>query len=93
MAFALKCNISPVEFRAVRMGVGKNGPWMSAVFEDTDAQQLECSVGKEMQGDFYDLGLRKGDNVSIAIRAVARADGNSYIQLRALPELVEDEEA
>lgn len=89
MAFALNAVLSPMEFRALRSGSGKNGPWMSLVFEDADSQQLEASVPKDLQGDIYNLGLSKGDVCSISVRAVARADGNSYVQLRALPELAE----
>lgn len=94
MAFALECNLSEVEYRACRAGKSQStgNLWMSLVFEDMDAQQIECSVPQDMQGDVYSLGLCRGDVCNIAIRAVARADGNSYIQLRAVPEVLEEEE-
>lgn len=93
MAFAFNCVLEGVEFRAVRSGTGRDSgqPWMSLVLEDADSQQVEVSVPRDFQGDVYSLGLRKGDSVDVAVRAVARNDGNSYVQLRALPELVEDE--
>ena len=60
---------------------------MSLVLEDENANQLDVSVPSDLQGDVYGLGLRKGDIITVAIRAVARNDGNSYVQLRAIPEL------
>ena len=94
MAFSLQCNLEELEYRACRAGKSQStgNPWMSLVFEDIDAQQIECSVPQDMQGDVMSLGLRRGDVCNIAIRAVARADGSSYIQLRAVPEILEEDE-
>lgn len=91
MAFMLQVPLENVEYRGLRTGVGqKSGrPWMSLVVEDGDANQIEISVSQDMQGDVYGCGFRKGDILNLLIRAVARNDGNSYIQLMALPELVE----
>ena len=48
--------------------------------------------GVHISVDVYALCLRKGDMCAIAVRAVATADGNSYIQLLAVPEVLEDED-
>ena len=92
MAFVLNVTLERMEYRAVRSGVGKESgkPWMSLVLEDEYSNQLDVSVPQDIQGDVYGLSLRKGDMVNLSIRAVARNDGNSYIQLRAIPELVSD---
>ena len=89
MAFVINAQLNRMEYRSVRSGVGKESgkTWMSLVLEDENANQLDVSVPSDLQGDVYGLGLRKGDIVNVAIRAVARNDGNSYIQLRAIPEL------
>lgn len=94
MAFVINATLSEVEYRACKSGTGQTSgkPWMSLVFEDYDANQIECSVPQDMQGDVFSMELKRGDLCNIAIRAVARADGNSYVQLVALPVvLVEDE--
>ena len=92
MAFSLNCNLTDVEYRACKGGTSqKTGkPWMTLVFEDTEANQLEASVPADMQGDIYSLSLRKGDLCNINILAVARADGSSFVMLRALPEVVSE---
>lgn len=94
MAFVLSCTLDHMEYRGMRTGTGSksNQPWMMLVLEDGDAQQVEVSVPRDMQGDIYSLGLRKGDFIMACVRAVARADGNSYVQLVALPEIYEEEE-
>jgi hypothetical protein len=58
---------------------------MTAIFEDTDSNQVEASVPADLQPEFYSLGLKRGDMCSVHIRAVARADGNSYVQMLELP--------
>lgn len=90
MAFVLSVTLENMEYRNLRSGVGKASgkPWMSLVLEDQASNQLDVSVPSDLQGDVYGLGLRKGDMITLAVRAVARNDGNSYIQLLALPELV-----
>lgn len=94
MAFVLSCTLDHMEYRGMRTGTGSksNQPWMMLVLEDGDAQQVEVSVPRDMQADIYSLGLRKGDFIMACVRAVARADGNSYVQLVALPEIYEDED-
>lgn len=89
MAFVLSVTLESMEYRNLRSGVGKESgkPWMSLVLEDEGANQIDISVPADMQGDVYGLGLRKGDMITLSARAVARNDGNSYIQLLALPEL------
>lgn len=93
MAFKLKVEGS-YEYRGVVSGVSaKTGnPWMSLKFEDEEAEQFQVSVPLDMQGDVYNLGLRRGTYYIVLLRAVATADGNNYLQLLALPELDEDEE-
>lgn len=94
MAFSINCVLSDMEFRALQTGTSSqnNRTWMSLVFEDAEANQVSVSVPSDMQSDVYALALRRGDLCTIAIRAVARADGNSYVQLRAVPELLEEDE-
>ena len=94
MAFRLDVTLGSVEYRGMRTGKStKTGnPWMSLVLEDSDANQIEVSVPQDMQGDVYGVGLRKGDMLALGIRAVAMSDGNSYIRLTALPQILESEE-
>ena len=93
MAFLINCTLTDMEYRGLRTGTGRDSgkPWMMLVLEDSDTQQVEISVPADLQGDVYGLGLAKGDKVTCAIRAVARADGNSYCQLTAIPELADDD--
>ena len=92
VAFRIACVLESMEFRAIQSGrSAKSGNnWMSLVFENPDAEQLNVSVPSEMQADVYSLGLRKGDVCMISVRAVAMADGNSFVQLTALPELMDE---
>lgn len=81
------------EYRGMHSGVSSNGnQWLSLLFEDDDCNQLSVSVPKDMIGDVYSLHMSKGEFYWLAIRAVARADGNSYVMLQALPSLVEEED-
>lgn len=90
MAFSINV-VMFAEYRGMRTGVSASSgrQWMSVMFEDEDAQQLSISVPNDLIADVYQLGLRKGDSCNIAFRAVARADGNSYLMLNAIPELTE----
>lgn len=90
MAFNLSVSVPSVEYRGMQEGQGSRGRWVSLVFEDRECNQISCSVPGNMQADVDDLHLQKGDICDIAIRAVARADGNSYVQLRAIPNLHEE---
>lgn len=99
MGFVLNCTLDNMEYRGTRSGVGRESkkPWMMLVLEDSEAQQIQVSVPGDMQQDVASLGLRKGDLLLVAVRAVAaratsQNQDNSYIQLAALPELYEDEE-
>ena len=98
MAFNVAFVLDDVEYRNMRYGVSQSTkkPWMSLVFEDDEGYQVECSAPADMQTELHDMKdtgmLNKGDHCSIAVRAVAKADGNSYIMLRAIPEVLEDEE-
>lgn len=90
MAFVLTIDLPDVEYRACRSGTSKQGNvWMTLIFEDIDSNQIEASVPADLQPEVYSLGLQRGDACNISIRAVARADGNSYIQLLKLPALVD----
>lgn len=93
MAFRLVTTLREIEYRGRASGTSsKSGNrWMSLIFEDTDTQQLNVSVPSDMQDDVIDLGLRKGELCNVSVLAVARSDGNSYIQLRAIPEPLEEE--
>lgn len=94
MAFSLQVTLPEVEYRGMQTGVSQqNGrQWMSLVFEDSDTNQISCSVPSELQGDIFSLGLSRGTWCAISIRAVARADGNSYVQLLALPQILDGED-
>lgn len=90
MAFNLVVDLVDIEYRACRSGTSKQGNvWMTLVFEDSDCNQVEASVPADLQSEVYSLGLQRGDACNISIRAVARADGNSYVQLLKLPTLVD----
>ena len=92
MAFVLTVDLPDVEYRTCRSGTSKQGNvWMTLVFEDLDSNQIEASVPADLQSEVYSLGLHRGDSCSVKIRAVARADGNSYVQLLELPRLVDGE--
>lgn len=77
MAFRLEdVQLSGYEYRAMRTGEGKNGTWMSLVFETPkEARQIDISVSKELQSDVYNLQLSKGDKVDMLVTAYA---GNEY---------------
>ena len=89
MAFRLVTTMQGVEYRGSQSGYSERTKrnWLSLVFEDKEFNQFAASVPTEMQNDIRSLGLVKGDLCDVAITAVASADGNSYITLRALPEL------
>lgn len=91
MAFVLNVKVQGVEYRGCQSGISSQTgkPWMSAIFEDGDCNQINVSVPAELQGSFYSFGLAKGDVCDVKIRAVARADGNSYITLQELPEMAD----
>lgn len=96
MAFTLNVVLNGLEFRNKRYGVSASTgkAWMSLVFEDSEGYQVETSVPADLQQDIIDMiddgVLAKGDMCDCSLKAVARSDGNSYIQLKALPELMED---
>lgn len=94
MAFRVNVTYECIEFRGIQSGTSRESgrPWMSLVLEDSETNQISVSVPQDLQGDVYSLGLRKGDEVAVSFVAVARADGNSYLQLSAAPELLEDED-
>lgn len=72
MAFNFNAHLEGYEFRGSRTGEGKNGMWMSLVLEDPDeARQLDVSVPQDLQRDVRDLSLKKGDVLSLDIRAFA----------------------
>lgn len=66
--------------------------WMSLIFEGEECNQLSVSVPSDMFSDIYNAHLQKGDLLMISVRAVARADGNSYCMLDAIPEFVIEDE-
>ena len=72
MAFRLPTTVENYEFRAIRTGNGRNGAWMSLVLESPeDADQIDVSVPRDMHGDIYNLGLKKGDKVTAKVVAFA----------------------
>lgn len=72
MAFRIKVPLENYEYRALRSGKGKSGPWMSIVLESPeDAQQVDVSIPQDMQADVYGLGLSKGDKVTLTVVAYA----------------------
>lgn len=94
MAFQINCTLESIEYRGLRTGVGRESgrTWMSLVVEDANSQQVEISVPADLQSDIYALHLVKGDFINVSIRATARNDGQSYVQLIAIPELCEEGE-
>lgn len=92
MAFVINCVLDGMEYRGMQSGVGRESgrPWMSLIFETEDASQLSVSVPSDLQSEVYSKQLQKGCVCSISIRAVARADGQSYVQLTDLPFVIAD---
>lgn len=92
MAFRIPA-VLDVEYRGFRSGTASRtgNPWLSLMFEDKDTNQISVSVPGDMIGDVYALHMAKGERYFVSIVATARADGNSYVMLQALPELQEDE--
>ena len=75
MAFSLNVHLDGYEYRTLRSGTGQIGPWLSLVLENTeDARQIDVSVPKDMQADVNNLGLKKGDILSLDVVAYAGAD-------------------
>lgn len=68
-------------------------PWVSLIFEDSESNQLSCSVPQDIIPSVYNLGLRKGDMCLVDFLAVSRADGNSYVMLQSVPRLASQEDA
>lgn len=92
MAFRIPATLD-VEYRGSRSGVGsKTGKqWLSLMFEDADTNQISVSVPGEMIGDVYNMHMIKGERYYVAIVATARADGNSFVMLSALPQLQDED--
>ena len=83
MAFSLNVHLEGYEYRTLRAGVGPKGPWLSLVLENTeDARQLDVSVPKDMQADVYNLGLKKGDILSLDVVAVCANSQRQHRQQR-----------
>lgn len=93
MAFSLNVRLPFAEYRGQQSGISKKTglPWCSLIFELPDTSQIQASVPSDMLSEVNYLGLTKGDMCCIDIRAVAQSDGNSYIKLTSLPELVDVE--
>ena len=93
MAFSLNLRLPYVEYRGQQSGISQKTrlPWLSLIFEQPDTTQLQCSVPSDLIQEVNYLGLSKGDMCCIDIRAVATSDGNSYIKLNSLPEIVDVE--
>ena len=93
MGFRLNCSLEGMEYRGKRDGVSKKTgkPWMSLVLEDANAEQLVVSVPGDMLPEVQGLSLFKGDMLDLDVRAVAYdgEDGGSYIQLLALPRVLD----
>lgn len=86
MSFAVECELKGYEFRGIKSGQTERGTWVSAVLESPDTDSVEVKVPAELQADFYNLGLRKGDVVDVRIVAYATQSYNG-LRLVALPEL------
>lgn len=88
MAFSLRVGMC-CEYRGMRTGTSSrtNSPWMSLLYETEDSEQISVSVPSEMISEIYAMKPAKGDVHNIVIRAVARADGNSYVMLQSLPQV------
>ena len=89
MAFSLKVAMT-VEYRGSRSGISSRSgnQWLTLVYETEESDQISVSVPNDMISDVQSMHPIKGDMHNIIIRAVARADGNSYVMLQALPTLV-----
>ena len=94
MAFRVVAKYPEIEYRGFQSGHSEKTKrdWLSLIFEDEECNQLNVSVPLTMQQDVREMTMRRGDHYAISIVAVATADGNSYVQLRALPELVDPDD-
>lgn len=94
MAFRIKATYPDVEYRGYQSGFSEKSQrdWLTLIFEDDECDQIQASVPANMQNDVREMHLSKGDHCAISILAVATNSGNSYVQLTALPELLEEDE-
>lgn len=97
MGFSIGANLT-LEYRGMQSGVGKESgkPWMSLVCEDNDARQVQLTVPQDMQSEIYNLGLRKGDMISVHVLAVAfdqvvNGRARNYVTCQSVPVLVDSE--
>lgn len=93
MAFSLSVRLPFAEYRGQQSGISKKTglPWCSLIFELPDTSQIQASVPSDILSEVNYLGLTKGDMCQIDIRAVAQSDGNSYVKLTSVPEIVDME--
>lgn len=89
MAFAVNV-VMDLEYRGREMGYSQKNDrnWMTLKLETDDADILQVSVPVEYQSDVLDMNLERGDMLKVRIRLVATSNGNSYIMMTSLPEIV-----
>lgn len=100
MAFTVPDIVKTVEFRALNTGVSNNGnQWMSIKVEYSGTSgtiDWEITVPKDLQGDVYNTGIRKGEICDITFSARAGTSRNgreyNYLQLERVPVILEVDE-
>lgn len=101
MAFSFECFVKGAEYRSKNGGTSDNGnPWLRMKFEtptqDGNSDDLWVSVPKDLIGEVYQLGIKKGELVNLVLRprcGMAQSGGSyDYVQLVDVPVIVEDDE-
>jgi hypothetical protein len=100
MAFTVPDIVKTVEFRSLNTGMSNNGnQWMSLKVEysgNNGTIDWEITVPKDLQGDIFNSGLRKGDicDIEFSARAGTARSGSaySYLQLERVPSILEVDE-
>lgn len=92
MSFSINATLKNYEYRGSRSGTSSNGnAWFSLILENPDdARQIDVSVPSEMQGEIMNLGLRKGDVLTLDVVAVS-SDKYSFVRLVKVSGVVDSE--
>lgn len=101
MAFSFESFVSNAEYRSKQGGTSDNGnPWLRLKMEtptqDGNSDDLWVSVPRDLIGEVYQLGLKKGDLLNMVVRArvgMSQSGGSyDYVQIVDVPVIVEEDE-
>lgn len=90
MAFSINATLTNFEYRGSRSGTGSNGnTWFSLILESPeDSRQLDVSVPSDLQGEIMNMGLRKGDVLTLDVVAVS-SEKYSFVRLVQITSVVD----